>query len=214
MKRTISVNVSDWRLNDGIFYNGTGVTEQFKIRISEVVYLEILGLEKKIPCEIQVLHFNDDSKNASYISVKIEDEVVTNFSVKSYDRNIYIHYFIKNPKHCIFQSIYYDCGGKLKLDVTFDETKIPPPKTTLDRIRLKMFDPPSNEPDFSIICKDDGKKSLKFHKNYLCQFSGYFQRMLENPTLRESQKNEMVIPNCSIKTLTTFRKILYEKLRI
>ena len=93
MKRTISVNVSDWRLNDGIFYNGTGVTEQFKIRISEVVYLEILGLEKKIPCEIQVLHFNDDSKNASYISVKIEDEVVTNFSWCGVKKPLQLHVF-------------------------------------------------------------------------------------------------------------------------
>ena len=113
MKRTISVHVSDWRRYSYIFYKGTGVIEQFKIRFSEIINLEILGLEKKIPCEIQLLDASINGKYdySYYLSVQIEDEVVTNFSVKSYAGIEYTDFFIKNPKHSIFRLGHYnDCG--------------------------------------------------------------------------------------------------------
>ena len=183
---------------------------------------------EQIPFEIKFLEINQSDVRGAcllrepvkYLRIQTKDEVVTSFSVNHLMKDLNkidgnsLEYFAIEAKRFVF-NLPNDCengGFLIKLDVIFDENKKKSrPITTLDQIRLKMFDPPSNEPDFNIICKDDRKKSLKFHKNYLCQFSGYFQRMLENPTLRESQKNEMEIPNCSIKTLTTFRKILYEK---
>ena len=185
-------------------------------------HIEVAELGQTIFCEINMLHDSNDFDGNSYLSVQIEDEVVNSFCVVKCEYvNVYgatskffvEKYFLRLAKHCIFlvPSTFRNGRFTLTLNVSIDKTKVPPPKLTLNQIRLKMFDPPSNEPDFNIICKDDGKKSLKFHKNYLCQFSGYFQRMLENPTLKESQKNEIEIPNCSIKTLTTFYKILYTK---
>ena len=145
-------------------------------------HIEAAELGQKIFCEITMLHDSNDFGGNSYLSVQIEDEVVNSFCVVKCEYLNFVgatlkyfveKYFLQLAKHCIFlvPSTFRNGGFTLTLNVIIDETKLPPKKLTFDRIRLKMFEPPSNKPDFNIICKDDGKKSLKFHKNYLCQFS-------------------------------------------